>query len=247
MIVVRDLAKLYGDFPAVRSISFEVAAGEVLGLVGPNGAGKTTTLRCLAGIIRPTSGSVEIAGHDIQRDSIAAKRALAFIPDEPHLFDYLSVEEHLRFIARLYGVPDVDARIGPVLEELELSDKRTALPTELSRGMRQKLAIACGLLHDPSVLILDEPLTGLDPGGMRRMRATIAARAAQGAAVILSSHLLNLVEELCTKLLVVRKGERVAYGSIGEIIAGRPELAGRSLEDVFLALTSDGGSSSSAQ
>jgi ABC-2 type transport system ATP-binding protein len=243
MIVVRDLGKSYGGFPAVRSISFEVAAGEVLGLVGPNGAGKTTTLRCLAGIIRPTHGAVEIAGHDIQKDGIAAKRALAFIPDEPHLFDYLSVEEHLRFIARLYGVPDVDARIGPVLAELELSDKRGALPNELSRGMRQKLAIACGLLHNPSALILDEPLTGLDPGGMRRMRETIAARAAQGAAVILSSHLLNLVEELCTKLLVVRRGERVAYGSLQEIIAAYPELAGRSLEDVFLALTGERGSS----
>jgi ABC-2 type transport system ATP-binding protein len=239
MIVVRELAKLYGDFPAVRSISFQVAAGEILGLVGPNGAGKTTSLRCLAGIISPTRGSVEIAGHDIQRDPIAAKRALAFIPDEPHLFEYLTVEEHLRFIARLYGVVDAESRMPALLAELELEDKRRALPSELSRGMRQKLAIACGLLHDPRVLILDEPLTGLDPGGMRRMRETIVARAAAGAAVILSSHLLNLVEELCTKLLVVRRGEAVAYGTIEEIIAAHPELAGRSLEDVFLALTGD--------
>src|ERR1043166_1572925 len=177
MIVVRDLAKLYGDFPAVRSISFDVAPGEILGLVGPNGAGKTTTLRCLAGIIAPTAGTVAIAGHDIQRDAIPAKRALAFIPDEPHLFDYLTVEEHLRFIARLYGVADVETRMPTLLAELELSEKHRALPGELSRGMRQKLAIACGLLHDPSVLILDEPLTGLDPGGMRRMRETISTRA----------------------------------------------------------------------
>jgi ABC-2 type transport system ATP-binding protein len=239
MISVRDLTKLYGDFPAVRSISFDVGAGEVLGLVGPNGAGKTTTLRCLAGIIMPSSGSIAIAGHDMQKDSIAAKRALAFIPDEPHLFEYLSVEEHLRFIARLYGVTDVDRRIPALLAELELSEKKRALPGELSRGMRQKLAIACGLLHEPSVLILDEPLTGLDPGGMRRMRQTIAHRAAAGTAVILSSHLLTLVEELCTKLLVVRRGELVAYGTIDEIIATHPELAGQSLEDVFLALTDD--------
>jgi len=239
MISVRDLGKLYGDFPAVRSISFDVAAGEVLGLVGPNGAGKTTTLRCLAGIITPSSGSVAIARHDMRTDAIAAKRALAFIPDEPHLFEYLSVEEHLRFIARLYGVADVEARIPALLGELELSEKKRALPGELSRGMRQKLAIACGLLHDPSVLILDEPLTGLDPGGMRRMRETITKRASAGTAVILSSHLLNLVEELCTKLLVLRRGQRVAYGTIDEIIGTHPQLAGRSLEDVFLALTDD--------
>jgi ABC-2 type transport system ATP-binding protein len=237
MIVVRELTKLYGDFTAVRSMSFEVAAGEVLGLVGPNGAGKTTTLRCLAGIIAPSGGSVSIAGHEMQRDGIAAKRALAFIPDEPHLFEYLSVEEHLRFIARLYGVVDVETRMPTLLAELELTEKRVALPGELSRGMRQKLAIACGLLHDPAALILDEPLTGLDPGGMRRMRETIVARAAAGAAVILSSHLLNLVEELCTKLLVIRAGSPVAYGTIDEIVTAHPDLAGRSLEDIFLALT----------
>jgi len=239
MISVRELTKLYGDFTAVRSISFDVAAGEILGLVGPNGAGKTTTLRCLGGIIQPSAGTIAIAGHDMRTDSIAAKHALAFIPDEPHLFDYLSVEEHLRFIARLYGVVDVETRLPLLLDELELSEKKRALPGELSRGMRQKLAIACGLMHDPSVLILDEPLTGLDPGGMRRMRETIATRAAAGAAVVLSSHLLNLVEELCTKLLVVRRGVAVAYGTLEQIVDAHPELAGLTLEDVFLSLTTD--------
>lgn len=239
MITVSTLRKQYGSFTAVDGISFSVAPGEVLGLVGPNGAGKTTTLRCLAGIIAPTTGTVSIAGHDIQRDPIPAKQELAFIPDEPHLFEYLTVEEHLRFVGRLYGVADAPARIGPLLAELELSDKAKSLPAELSRGMKQKLAISCGLIHDPSVLILDEPLTGLDPAGMRRMRATIAARAKAGAAVILSSHLLTLVEELCTKLFVIRKGTVVAYGSLGEIIAAHPHLSGQSLEDVFLALTGD--------
>jgi ABC-2 type transport system ATP-binding protein len=239
MIRVNTLTKLYGQFTAVRSLSFDVQPGEVLGLVGPNGAGKTTTLRCMSGIIAPTSGEITLVGHDIQRDPVPAKQALAFIPDEPHLFDYLSVEEHLRFIARLYGVKDGPARIPVLLEELELTDKTRTLPGELSRGMRQKLAIACGLIHDPSVLILDEPLTGLDPGGMRKMRATIANRAKAGAAVVLSSHLLHLVEELCTKLLVMRRGECIAYGSLESIISTRPDLAGRSLEDVFLALTGD--------
>jgi ABC-2 type transport system ATP-binding protein len=237
MLSVRELTKLYGNFTAVRSLTFDVGPGEVLGLVGPNGAGKTTTLRSISGIIAPSSGTVTVAGHDLRADPVAAKRQLAFIPDEPHLFDYLTVEEHLRFIARLYGVADAAARIDPLLEELELVDKRRALPPELSRGMKQKLAIACGLFHQPSILILDEPLTGLDPAGMRRMRTTIAERARAGVAVILSSHLLQLVEELCTKLLVIRRGECVAYGSVREIIGAHPDLAGKSLEDVFLALT----------
>jgi ABC-2 type transport system ATP-binding protein len=239
MIAVRQLSKFYGSFKAVDSISFDVAPGEVLGLVGPNGAGKTTTLRCLAGIMRPTGGTVSIAHRDIQTDPVPAKRELAFIPDEPHLFDYLTVQEHLRFIARLYGVADAEQRIGPLLAELELSDKLDTLPGALSRGMKQKLAIACGLLHNPSVLILDEPLTGLDPAGIRKMRQTIAARAKAGTAVVLSSHLLHLVEELCTKLFVLKRGQCVASGTLEEIISRRPDLAGRSLEDVFLALTAD--------
>lgn len=240
MIDVHHLTKSYDKLLAVDSLSFDVKPGEILGLVGPNGAGKTTTLRCLAGIIAPTGGTVRIVGHDIQTDPVPAKQAIAFIPDEPHLFDYLSVQEHLRFIARLYGVADADTRVPELLAELELSEKMKVMPGELSRGMKQKLAIACGLLHNPSVLILDEPLTGLDPGGIRRMRTTIAVRARGGAAVVLSSHLLNLVEELCTRILVMRKGRAVAFGTIADIVAAHPELAGRSLEDVFLALTADG-------
>ncbi len=243
MISVQSLSKLYGDLRAVNHVNFSVAPGEVLGLVGPNGAGKTTTLRCLCGIIAPSTGTVQIAGHDIVRDPVEAKRALAFIPDEPHLFEYLTVEEHLRFVARIYSVTDAEPRIPQLLDELELLDKRAVLPGELSRGMRQKLAIACGLIHNPSALILDEPLTGLDPGGIRRMKATIAARAVAGAAVVLSSHLLHLVEELCTKLIVLRKGECVAYGRLDEIVATRPELAGQSLEEIFLALTGTNDSS----
>jgi ABC-2 type transport system ATP-binding protein len=187
----------------------------------------------------PTQGNVAIAGSDIQMKPVPAKSALAFIPDEQHLFEYLTVQEHLRFIARLYGVADAESKIPTLLAELELTEKLTTLPGELSRGMKQKLAIACGLLHNPGALILDEPLTGLDPAGIRKMRGTIAARAQAGVAVVLSSHLLHLVEELCTKLFVVRRGQCVAYGTLEEIVARRPDLAGRSLEDVFLTLTSD--------
>jgi ABC-2 type transport system ATP-binding protein len=159
------------------------------------------------------------------------------MPDEPHLFDYLTVEEHLRFTARLYKVPDVKRRLPALLGELELAEKAGALPAELSRGMRQKLVIACGLLHDPQVLLFDEPLTGLDPAGIRRMKQTIVERARAGAAVLLSSHLLHLVEEICTRVLILDKGRMVAIGTIDEILAGRPELVGKSLEDIFLALT----------
>jgi ABC-2 type transport system ATP-binding protein len=237
VIDVSGLTRLYGDLVAVDNLSFRVAPGEIMGLVGPNGAGKTTTLRSLAGIIRPTRGTIRIGGHDLIDDPLGAKQALAFIPDEPQLFEYLTVEEHLRFVGRVYGVSAAPIRTSPLLDELELADKRHALPNELSRGMRQKLAIACGLIHDPSALILDEPLTGLDPAGIRKMKTTIVSRARAGTAVVLSSHLLHLVEELCTHILVLRRGQAVAYGTIASIIADRPQLAGLGLEDVFLTLT----------
>lgn len=237
MILVEQLAKSYGAVHAVRDLSFSVPAGQILGLVGPNGAGKTTTLRCLVGILRPTAGSITICGLSLADHPVEVKSQLAFIPDEPQLFDSLTVEEHLRFIGRLYNVADVGARIGPLLSELELDDRRRSFPEELSRGMKQKLATACGLIHDPRVLILDEPLTGLDPAAIRRMKVTILARARAGVSIILSSHLLTLVEELCDRILVLQNGRRVALGTVPEIVAEHPTLAGRPLEDVFLALT----------
>jgi ABC-2 type transport system ATP-binding protein len=239
VVVTRGLVKRYPGTLAVAGLDLDVAEGEIFGLVGPNGAGKTTTIRSIAGIIIPTAGRIRIAGHDLATDPVVAKAALAFIPDEPHLFEYLTVEEHLRFVGRLYRIGDVGARIPGLLEELDLADKRGALPGELSRGMKQKLAIACGLLHDPRALLLDEPLTGLDPVGIRRMKATIMRRAASGSAVILSSHLLHLVEEICTRVLVMHRGRTVAFGTIAEIVAGRPELESQNLEDVFLALIGD--------
>jgi ABC-2 type transport system ATP-binding protein len=190
LIEVEGLTRYYGDFAAVTDLSFRVEPGEVVGMLGPNGAGKTTTLRSLVGIIRPTRGSIRIAGHDLLTDPIAAKQQLAFIPDEPQLFDHLTVREHLQFMARIYNVANADTRIESLLTELELQDKRDVLPDALSRGMKQKLAIACGLLHDPRALLLDEPLTGLDPGAIRKTKQTILRQAERGAAVILSSHLI---------------------------------------------------------
>jgi ABC-2 type transport system ATP-binding protein len=222
----------------VDDLSFEVGHGEIVGLIGPNGAGKTTTLRTLAGILKPTAGRVIVDGHDLVGSPIEAKRRLAFMPDEPHLFEYLTVEEHLRLIARLYSVPDFDRRAHDLIAELELTGKEGALPGELSRGMRQKVVIACGLVRDATVLLFDEPLTGLDPIGIRRMRDTITRRAREGAAVVLSSHLLHLVEEVCTRVIIMAKGHKVADGTVKDL-AARAELAtaDSNLEQIFLEIT----------
>lgn len=238
MIEVEALTKRYGNFTAVRDLSLVARPGEVLGLVGPNGAGKTTTLRCLAGIIPATSGRVRIAGSDLGVDPVAAKRALAFFPDEPRLFDYLTVRQHLNFVARIYGVRDHEAIAQPLLDEFEIADKADQLPGELSRGMKQKLAIACGLLHGPQVLFFDEPLTGLDPLGIRRMKNSLLKRARDGATIILSSHLLHLLQEVCSHVLILKKGEKLADGTLAEVAQrfshGESNV---SLEDVFIRAT----------
>src|SRR5499427_8899613 len=230
-----------GTFVAVDDLSFAVAAGEIVGLIGPNGAGKTTTLRSIAGILRPTAGAVLIDGHDIVTDPLEAKRRLAFMPDEPHLFEYLTVEEHLRLVARLYAVDDFDRRATALLDELELTGKERSLPGELSRGMRQKVVIACGLVRNATTLLFDEPLTGLDPIGIRRMRSTIVERARAGAAILLSSHLLHLVEEVCTRVIIMDRGRKVADGTFHEL-ATRADLAeaGSNLEQIFLHVTGHG-------
>jgi ABC-2 type transport system ATP-binding protein len=238
LIEVTGLTKLYGDFAAVRELSFTVQPGAVLGLVGPNGAGKTTTLRSIAGIIPPSSGRVSIAGCDLAADPIGAKRALAFFPDEPRLFEYLTVRQHLAFVARIYGVAGHEALAEPLLEEFEIADKANDLPGQLSRGMKQKLAIACGLLHSPQVLFFDEPLTGLDPLGIRRMKKSIVQRAQLGCAVVLSSHLLHMLEEVCTHVLILKRGSKVANGTLSEVAAQFSNgEAGVDLEEVFIRAT----------
>jgi len=237
-LTVEHFRRTYGDFIAVDDLSFTVGAGEIVGLIGPNGAGKTTTLRALAGILRPTGGRVAIDGHDIVDDSLEAKRRLAFMPDEPHLFEYLTVQEHLRLVGRLYGVDDIDRRAAGLFDELELKGKEGALPGELSRGMRQKVVIACGLVRSASTLLFDEPLTGLDPIGIRRMRETIVGRGRAGASILLSSHLLHLVEEICTRVIIMDRGLKIADGTFDEL-ATRADLAmaGSNLEQIFLRVT----------
>ena len=234
MIQVEGISKLYGEFVAVDNLSFEVQPGSVLGLVGPNGAGKTTTLRCLAGIIPPTRGTLRVGGFDLATQPIDAKRRLAFFSDTPKLFDYLTVKQHLAFVARIYQVREAEAIGRELLEELEIADKADKLPGELSHGMRQKLAIACGLLHSPSVIYFDEPLTGLDPFGIRRMKDSILKRARHGAAIIVSSHLLPLVEEICSHLLILKKGKKIVDGPLEEIRKRFLEQSGSAnLEELF--------------
>jgi len=239
MISVASLVKTYGTAVAVDGLSFAVAPGEILGLIGPNGAGKTSTLRCVAGIHRPTRGTVTIGTHDMVRDPVAAKRLLAYVADEPHLFEHLTVMEHLRLMGRIYGIDAADVRGRELLAELELADRDKALRSELSRGMKQKVALACAFMHDPRALLLDEPLTGLDPLGIHRMKGTIVAHAQRGGAVIVSSHLLHLVEEICTRVLIIHRGVKVADGTLAEL-AAQARVPGSTLERIFLDITETG-------
>jgi ABC-2 type transport system ATP-binding protein len=240
-IVVEDYHKTYDRTIAVQGVSFVVEPGEILGLVGPNGAGKTTTLRALAGILTPTRGRLLIDGHDVVGDPVAAKARLAYVPDDPNLFESLTVWEHLRFVASAYRVRDWAPKGETLLEQFELTEKRDGLASELSRGMRQKVAICCGYLHDPRAILLDEPLTGLDPRGIRTMQDSIRSRAEAGAAVMVSSHLLSLVEDLCTSVLILHRGQKLVQGSLADL-RRRIDEDGRheSLEDLFFRLTESG-------
>ena len=237
-IDVEGYSKVYGSTAAVSDVTFSVAPGEILGLCGPNGAGKTTTLRALCGILRPTRGRLSIAGRDVVREPSAAKAQLAYVPDDPHLFDRLTVWEHFRFTAAAYRLHDWQELAEQLLMRLELVEKRDALASELSRGMRQKTAVGCACLHKPRALLLDEPLTGLDPRGIRTMKDLIREHAAEGAAVIVSSHLLSMVEDLCTTVLILHRGRVLRHGRLADL-AGEAAAGGRheTLEELFFRLT----------
>jgi len=238
MIDVLDFHKSYGDTVAVDGLTFKAEPGQILGLLGPNGAGKTTTMRAIAGIIPPTRGQLRVAGFDVVQQPVDAKRNLAYVPDDPKLFEALTIAEHLRFIAAAYDVRDWQSRAKPLLEQFELADKTEKLAQELSRGMRQKVAICCAYLHEPRAILVDEPLTGLDPRGIRTMTQSLRNRAAGGAAVVISSHLLALVEDLCTHLLILHHGRRLFVGPVDEARAAFAAIdADQSLENVFFRAT----------
>ena len=238
MIVVEGFSKAYDDRLAVQALGFTVEPGEVVGLVGPNGAGKTTTMRAITGILRPTSGTIRVAGFDVQAEPVEAKRRLALVPDDPPLFAGLTVWEHLHLSAQLYGVADWQPAAGSLLDRFDLADRRDTLADELSRGMRQKTAMCAALLHRPQVLLLDEPLTGLDPRAIRTLYGAVREAARDGAAVLLSSHLLGQIEQLCTGFVILREGRLVVEGTREEIRARMPELReDASLEEIFFHAT----------
>ncbi len=235
-IVVEGLARDWEGTRAVDDVSFEVAAGRVVALVGPNGAGKTTTLRMMAGIVQPTAGTVALCGHGIATHPVAAKQHLGWVPHDPALFDALTVREHLELACDLWGVQVADADIDGWIERFHLSEKADAPTSALSRGQKQKVALASAAVHRPDVLLLDEPMTGLDPAAIRTMKAWVRAEADRGVAIILSSHLLGVVEDLCTDLIVLVKG-RVRYR--GTMEEARVALDGERLEELFFKATAE--------
>jgi len=238
VISVTQFHKAYEGVPAVEGISFDVLPGQIIGVVGPNGAGKTTTMRSLAAIIPPTSGSLQVAGFDVESEPVSVKQRLAYVPDDPSLFPNLTVNDHLAFTAAAYKVDDADRKASVLLEQFELDQKRDAAAKDLSRGMRQKLAICCAYLYDPVALLFDEPLTGLDPMGIRTLKRTIVERAAAGAGILIRSHLLAMVEDVCSQILMLDHGQQKFFGTV----AGFRERFGAvdenvSLEQMFFAAT----------
>ena len=237
VLVVEDFSRSYEQKRAVSHLSFSAHAGEVLGLVGPNGAGKTTTLRSIVGVLPIHSGRILVCGHDMVREDAKAKANLAWVPDDPEPFDSLTVEEHLEFTAALYGLRQWRERADELLQYFELVEQRESLGGELSRGMRQKLAFCCAWLPRPRLVLLDEPLSGLDPRGIRSAKRAIAELAASGTAVILSSHLLELIEALASRILILHRGHKVFSGTLAEARASIVSGGQGTLEEIFMAAT----------
>ncbi len=242
MINVVGFSKCYEQFLAVDNLSFSVQPGQVLGLVGRNGAGKTTTLRSINGIIPLSQGTIEVDGFSIDSNPIELKQRTAYVPDDPQLFEDLTVEQHLQFQASVYQISDPADEMTRLLQMFELSPKRHNAASSLSRGMRQKLAICCAYLQQPKVLLLDEPMTGLDPQGIRVLKQSIKEQAKRGAAVIISSHLLAMVEDICSHVMVLDCGKTKFLGELAELqeqFAGDQTPDNQSLEQAFFSALGD--------
>lgn len=238
LISTRNLLKRYGDKVAVNDVSFDVHGGEIFGFLGPNGAGKTTTIKMIVGLLQPTSGSVKVAGFDVQTQSIQAKAASGYVPDTPNLYAKLSGRELLRFVGDLYSLErgQVARRIDELLKTFELTAAADDTIDSYSHGMQQKASLAAALVHDPRVLVLDEPTVGLDPKSARLIKDILRQLAERGAAVMLSTHILEIAERMCDRIGIINKGQLVAIGTMDEL-RHLGQSGETSLEDIFLGLT----------
>jgi ABC-2 type transport system ATP-binding protein len=237
LIEVRNLVKTFGEKAAVDDVSLDVFGGEIFGFLGPNGAGKTTTIKAIVGLLRPTSGSVRVAGHDVQQDPIPAKAASGYVPDEPNLYAKLTARELLQFVGDLYGVEaaQVARRSDELLRQFDLTAAADDTVDSYSHGMRQKASLAAALVHDPRVLVLDEPTVGLDPKSARLIKDILRQLADRGAAVFLSTHILEIAERMCDRIGIINQGRLIAAGTMDELRAvGKGQSR---LEDIFLSLT----------
>ena len=234
-LIVEALSKRFGSVQAVTGVSLEVRAGEIVGFLGANGAGKTTTLRCASGLLAHDAGRIVVAGADLAREPLVAKARLGLVPDRPFLYERLSAREFLAFVAALYDLPAEASqrRAEELLSKLGLGSQADRTIEGYSLGMRQKTAVAAALLHSPPLLLLDEPLGGLDPMATRMLQELLREHARGGGGVLVSTHLLDVAERLCDRVVILRSGRVVAEGTLAELRGGRSE---RSLEDVFLEL-----------
>jgi ABC-2 type transport system ATP-binding protein len=238
LIEARDLIKQYGNKVAVDNISFDVYGGEVFGFLGPNGAGKTTTIKMIVGLLQPTSGTVNVAGFDVQTESRLAKASCGYVPDTPNLYAKLTGRELLRFVGDLYNLDRNQAgrRIEELLRTFDLTSAANDTIDSYSHGMQQKTSLAAALMHDPRVLVLDEPTVGLDPKSARLIKDILRQLAERGAAVMLSTHILEIAERMCDRIGIIDRGQLIAVGTMDEL--RRLDNAGQtSLEDIFLSLT----------
>jgi len=237
MIELEGLCKRYGQFTAVENLTLGVADGEIFGFLGPNGAGKTTTIRMMMGLLLPTSGRIRLGGFDLADQPIEAKRISGFVPDRPFLYDKLTASEQLRFCADLYEVEATkrERRITEQLELFDLADWAGELVESFSHGMKQRLAFAAALLHDPRLLVIDEPMVGMDPRGARMLRSLLRALAERGTTIFLSTHSLEVAEALCDRIGIIQQAKLIALGSLDDLRAQAG--TGRHLEEIFLKLT----------
>ena len=237
MIAFHRLSKTYGELTAVRDLDLSIKKGEVFGFLGPNGAGKTTTIRMMMGILVPTSGRIMIDGLDCRADRVEVKRRVGYLPDNPIFYDYLRGREILVFVGEMHGQSrgEAEARASALLRDLALDDAEEEYAVNYSAGMKKKLGLACALIHDPSVLILDEPTNGLDPRASREVQERLRRSAAEGKTIFLSTHLLNMAEHLCSRIGIIHRGELVAAGQLREL--QDQVVPGGSLEEVFLKAT----------